>query len=235
MPFAAAVRDYLNALLEYREVRQIGEAFLSVARDFGYRDGIVIDVGMLPKGFPRAVLATTHDMKELGAHNRSRSPFAAHATLAHARLTDRPFAADEVRARLSMSLSAWRETMPDQTGEITTVVFPVHRDRTLELFFGCSGGRPETSPSSLAMMHSCAHAAGARLRTLRSTEQDGPLLTRREAECLRLASLGKTDAEISIVVGIAPRTVRFHLANVKSKLGATSRINAIAKRTARQD
>ena len=54
-------------------------------------------------------------------------------------------------------------------------------------------------------------------------------LTEREAECLRWLSVGKSDSEISIILGISPRTVRFHIDNAKVKLGAATRIQAVAK------
>lgn len=54
-------------------------------------------------------------------------------------------------------------------------------------------------------------------------------LTEREVECLRWLSVGKSDSEISIILGISPRTVRFHIDNAKVKLGAATRIQAVAK------
>jgi LuxR family transcriptional regulator, activator of conjugal transfer of Ti plasmids len=54
-------------------------------------------------------------------------------------------------------------------------------------------------------------------------------LTRRELECLAWVSRGKTDQEIGSIVGVAPRTVRFHIDNAKTKLNVGSRVQAIAK------
>ena len=52
-------------------------------------------------------------------------------------------------------------------------------------------------------------------------------LTRREAQCLRWAAAGKTDSEIGIILDLSVSTVRFHLRNAASKLGATGRTQAI--------
>lgn len=52
-------------------------------------------------------------------------------------------------------------------------------------------------------------------------------LTRREAQCLRWAAAGKTDSEIGIILDLSISTVRFHLRNAASKLGATGRTQSI--------
>lgn len=54
-------------------------------------------------------------------------------------------------------------------------------------------------------------------------------LTPRERECLSLASRGMTSADIGAKVGIAVRTVNFHMGNLVHKLGALNRAEAIAR------
>jgi len=54
-------------------------------------------------------------------------------------------------------------------------------------------------------------------------------LTNREYEILSWASEGKSDSDISDILGISYSTVRFHLNNVYSKLDANERIFAITK------
>lgn len=50
-----------------------------------------------------------------------------------------------------------------------------------------------------------------------------PHLTDRERECLNWVSKGKTTWDISMILGIAERTVIFHIENAKKKLGVYSR------------
>lgn len=50
-----------------------------------------------------------------------------------------------------------------------------------------------------------------------------PTLTRREVECLHWASLGKTNEEIAIILGLARSTVRFHIRNASEKLDSVNR------------
>jgi DNA-binding response OmpR family regulator len=56
-------------------------------------------------------------------------------------------------------------------------------------------------------------------------------LNEREAETLTWAARGKTSAEIAVILGIAKRTVDFHIDNARDKLGVTTRIQAAVKAT----
>lgn len=55
------------------------------------------------------------------------------------------------------------------------------------------------------------------------------VLSAREKDCLRWRSQGKTDWEISQLIGISQSTVKFHLENSRAKLGATNTIHAVSK------
>jgi len=84
---------------------------------------------------------------------------------------------------------------------------------------------------ALMFIGACAamnHAIGLGMPQVPGKRAPGAL-TERETECLRWLSVGKSDSEISIILGISPRTVRFHIDNAKVKLGAATRIQAVAK------
>jgi len=53
-------------------------------------------------------------------------------------------------------------------------------------------------------------------------------MTEREAECLSWIALGKTDAEIAIIIDRSVPTIRFHLDNAMKKLNASNRTQAAA-------
>jgi LuxR family transcriptional activator of conjugal transfer of Ti plasmids len=55
------------------------------------------------------------------------------------------------------------------------------------------------------------------------------VLTQRERQCVAWAARGKTVADTAILVGIAPRTVVFHLENARQKLGASSIAQCVAE------
>lgn len=58
------------------------------------------------------------------------------------------------------------------------------------------------------------------------------MLTDREHQCLMLVADGMTTIAIADRLGIAERTVFFHIGNAVSKLGARNRQQAIARAVA---
>src|SRR3569832_66804 len=58
-------------------------------------------------------------------------------------------------------------------------------------------------------------------------DDDG--LTRRERDCLAFVAEGKSDWEISVILGISQATAKFHVDNARRKLGATNRAHAVAR------
>ena len=56
-------------------------------------------------------------------------------------------------------------------------------------------------------------------------------LNDREIETLTWAARGKTSAEISKILGLAKRTVDFHIDNARDKLGVSTRVQAAIKAT----
>lgn len=54
-------------------------------------------------------------------------------------------------------------------------------------------------------------------------------LTQREAECIRWAAEGKSEWEISRILGISEHTSEKHLLSAKTKLGAVNRTQAVAE------
>jgi LuxR family transcriptional regulator, quorum-sensing system regulator BjaR1 len=73
-----------------------------------------------------------------------------------------------------------------------------------------------------------------RIRSLgRPKPEKRDLLTPREREILRWAADGKTSWEVSVILNISERTVKFHLIQASHKLNAVNRTAAVAKALAR--
>jgi DNA-binding CsgD family transcriptional regulator len=64
---------------------------------------------------------------------------------------------------------------------------------------------------------------------VRVKDIEGGGLTRRESEVLAWVGRGKTNHEISIILGISPRTVQKHLEHIFEKLGVETRTAAAAR------
>ncbi|HXC26464.1 MAG TPA: response regulator transcription factor [Stellaceae bacterium] len=75
-----------------------------------------------------------------------------------------------------------------------------------------------------------------RTRLARATRNDiwpnDVRLSDREVETLTWAARGKTSAEIAVILNLTKRTVDFHVDNARSKLGVTTRIQAVVKAAA---
>jgi DNA-binding response OmpR family regulator len=58
---------------------------------------------------------------------------------------------------------------------------------------------------------------------------EGIRLTQREIETVTWSARGKTSDEIAIILGVTKRTVDFHMDNARTKLGASTRTEAVVK------
>ncbi len=67
------------------------------------------------------------------------------------------------------------------------------------------------------------------LRRVSEVAESASDLSQRERQCLAWAARGKTIAETAVLVGVAPRTVAFHLENARRKLDAVSIAHCVAQ------
>jgi LuxR family transcriptional regulator, quorum-sensing system regulator CviR len=95
--------------------------------------------------------------------------------------------------------------------------------------FSFSGPQMGEHPYHAAILQQLApHLHQALLRLTFLPLAADPLLSNREREVLLWIKEGKTNWEISIILMISERTVRFHVANVLNKLQASTRGHAVA-------
>lgn len=85
----------------------------------------------------------------------------------------------------------------------------------------------------VALLSSFLHiAAPYAFETLNATHRPGNRfvsLSKRETECLRWVSVGKTSWETSRILGVSEKTVDFHVSNAVEKLNCRNRAQAVAK------
>ena len=95
------------------------------------------------------------------------------------------------------------------------------------------GGRPPPMTHHLRdHLHLLAFHAHERCRYLSAVDLITPApghLTARELECLRWVASGKTDWEISQILGLSPLTVKTHVDQARTKLNARTRSQAVAR------
>lgn len=106
---------------------------------------------------------------------------------------------------------------------------PLHHDQAGALVT-MAGERPVFEPGAKSSMQLIGIFAHNRIRSLTKLETpQRPLLSAREREILLWAAEGKTAWEISVILSIAERTVKFHMIRAARKLNAVNRTAAVAK------
>ena len=92
------------------------------------------------------------------------------------------------------------------------------------------GGNVDISEEGLSQLWLLAtYALGKALQLSVPYRSSDCKLTAREIECIRWASVGKSEWEISQILGISEHTSEKHLLNAKAKLGASNRTHAVAE------
>jgi DNA-binding CsgD family transcriptional regulator len=115
-----------------------------------------------------------------------------------------------------------------QDGLVIPVRRSVHPDGVIT-FGGVAPDVSAIAQSALTLLGHCAYGRMEQLRAARdpAAQPGSPVLTRREIEVLTWVSKGKSDGETSTILGMSERTARFHVANAKTKLGASTRVQAV--------
>lgn len=91
------------------------------------------------------------------------------------------------------------------------------------------GGPNKVDAAELASLNFAAsYTLGSHLHRQAARRRLPSTLTPREYDCLLWAGEGKTDWEISVILGISRSTVLKHVASAREKLGAVNKAHAIA-------
>lgn len=226
-----ALSELLRRLAGATSGEAAGRALFSIAETFGFENAIVVDVTHLFNRIGPALVFATAGRAPVEAFDRER-PFLEHPLTLHARQTDKPFLISWLREERGTSADDWWKSLPPhlRNGSGDGVVVPVHDAGRLAWFVGLFGRAPDLSQRAMLTLGAAAHAAYDRFRELLDAKHDTSPLSPRESECLGWVAQGKTDQETAKILGISPRTVRFHIDNAKKKLGVATRIQAVIGR-----
>lgn len=112
------------------------------------------------------------------------------------------------------------------------IAFPMFTLDGTRILVSLGGSALHISDENLQQLSLLSNYALGRALQLSVTHHSSPgccHLTSREIECLRWAALGKSEWEISQILGISEHTSEKHLLNAKSKLGAANRTQAVVE------
>lgn len=91
-------------------------------------------------------------------------------------------------------------------------------------------GRSDFQPQEALAIQLAGLVLTERLMSLAEPPSDPAIqLTARERDSIALVADGKTDWEISVILGVSEATARFHVDNARRKLGAVTRAQAVAQ------
>jgi LuxR family quorum sensing-dependent transcriptional regulator len=154
-----------------------------------------------------------------------------HPLIQHALTTAEPFTTRQVQARgLTPEQKKALEFIGTELNLTAGFVVPVRRNGTLLGIVSYAGQTCRMGPIERSILHLLAHTGLVHALELKDAKDVPPIgLSPRELQCLQWASRGKTDAEIGVILGISARTARFHIENAKRKLGAATRVQAVAE------
>lgn len=197
---------------------------------FGYTNVVAVDAGRLAAGVGGAVFYSDSPRDLLQSIDR-QLVYAQHPIVLRSLSDPTPFLVSDLRNDPAQRGKPWTELLADVVKRGDGLIVPVYQGTEPRGGINYGGEKPDTSGLARGMIQVISHAAIERAMDLRNGNNTSPLqnLSVREAQCLRYVAIGHPDAEIGKILGISPRTVRFHVDSAKAKLGAATRIQAVAK------
>lgn len=198
----------------------IGAAVHALARRFGMTEVIIADVAKARDGVDDAIVFTTSDLPRLSFPRLLKHPIARRALAAKEAIS-----LDEVLR----SIGATSASLPRPLREHTALGVNVEVGDAPPISVVFAGKNAILTGLSRSVMSLIAHLAVERREHVKANPSLKVTLTDREAEAMRLLSRGLSDGEIADAMKIAPRTVRFHVANAKAKLGVATRAQAVVQ------
>lgn len=144
-----------------------------------------------------------------------------------AKTLKRPFRWREANLPTRALYGAYWETL-GAYGAVDGIAVPVYtpeRMTGVSLSFATS----EWNSTERRAMEFACYAFVDKVRMLAPVAPDPPKLSQREKDCLSFVADGKTDWEISVILGVSQHTSHQHVENARKKLGAATRAQAVAR------
>ena len=227
-----------------RNAESLRKWFRSFAQSVGFYGGRYLHLGHLPSGGREAAVRPIRFLSTAG--NEGADGFSSgwkfdDPSIAIARSAFAPFAwSTRGGAALSDRQRAWMSAERVR-GVSAGIAVPIQDYESGPAYLSLFGvdeahavGLLAERAAEFAFVGARFHAhAKATLPTADSAANQAAL-THREIECLRLAAIGWTVSASATALGIAGRTVEFHLGNAAGKLNAVNKIHAVAIATSKR-
>ncbi|MBN9081550.1 MAG: hypothetical protein BGP04_11605 [Rhizobiales bacterium 62-17] len=163
----------------------------------------------------------------------SRNFVAADYSVAEARRRIAPFTWLEAKAQRTLSRAEqdiWDTAIA--WGWTDGLSVPIHGPGGYFGLVAMAGKEQPMPPSLRTLLHQISFLTHERCRALiglTPVADPQAVLTHRELECIRWVAAGKTDLEIASIMDLSQTTVKTHVDQVRRKLGAKTRSQAVAR------
>lgn len=226
----SVLRELTTELSQVGAGDDIGRVLLTAGKHFAMTAVLIVDMTKLFNRIGPAIVFSSTDRAAIEVFDAAR-PFADHPFVTHARLSDKPVTMSLVREEcIADGDEGWWAGLPAHMRHTDGLIVPIHKNGALAWYTSFSGREPDLGQCALSLLSASVHAGYGVFHELMDGTAPRSPLSRRESECLRWVAEGKTDGEAGKILGISPRTVRFHINNAKDKLGVATRIQAVARR-----
>jgi DNA-binding CsgD family transcriptional regulator len=221
------------AVLTARSAAQVSAAASPILAELGIHDMSVVERPATDADAPNAVLFTTVDETQTAKY-RARGYASADPIVQRTLKGDMPRLlsgiGEENLSPLERKIFAsYQCASGSKDGLVIPVRRSVHPDGVI-VFGGVAPDLSSVAQSALTVLGHCIYGRIEELRALPAVQETVQTpLSPREAEVLGWIAKGKSDAEIAVILGLSERTARFHAANAKVKLDATTRVQAVTK------
>lgn len=227
--------DELSFLTRIPLGQSVSEVCMELARACARQGMPTYSIGgMVPPGHPLLPAFHHHNWPESWTETFARNDFAPVNPIPRIAATSaRTVTITEYRAgKAGIAADPAAEAMfaaAARIGRGHALIVPIHGPRGPRGAAVFNGPGPDPDLRARGILGLMGHVAFARLAEIADYRPAAPLrLTPRETAALRALARGLTDSGIAAESGTTIRTVRFHLANARAKLGARTRGEALA-------
>lgn len=210
------------------DIATLNAWFAEVAADFGVESFDAVLLGRYGEPLAPRLIAAHTDPAWIRRY-RDRNHFAADPTLLELRRRTSPFAWAELESRYRDRATAAVFSDARAAGYCEGLDIPWHTADGLMGVVTLRGSRLDLAPDSKPVLRLVAtyYAEVARELVECADDAPGPHLTKRQLECLNWAAEGKTDWEISQILGVAEGTVQRHFERIRERLNVATRMQAV--------
>lgn len=223
--------DQIQALLTIQSERELFEALIPIARDFGF-DFCAYGIRMpVPLAQPKVVMFSNYPAAWRDQY-QERNYFQSDPTVQHGICSMLPVVWTDNLFHSARELwenahsyglrFGWAQSSRDVNGVGGMLTLARSHEPLTHLEL-------RQKQLRMAWFTQVAHYGMSSLLTATLLPESGSRLTDREAAVLRWAADGKTSEQTADILGISERTVNFHINNAAAKLGANNKLSAAVR------